>query len=181
MVKVILIKDSKENNQDTKQDNIHPSKTPPTSPGREEAFRFFPVWIFLLYSGHKINEDKMGSALCRFNEKTGCNERGSHEYHAYLKDSGINITVPSMWKHYMVDHLVQPSSREREIIMGANPEMISGKLVAHRGISDIEKILYVERVGDSYTHSVGSKPDTEFIEKLDELILKIVPYYNKIA
>ena len=66
--------------------------------------------------------------MCRFHEETGCSETGSQEYHVNLPDLDIMINVPSMWKHYMTNHLVQPTQREREIIMKADPEQAAGKL-----------------------------------------------------
>jgi len=122
----------------------------------------------------------MGFAICRFEQDKGCNAMGSQEWHIFFGDKYIN--VPSMWKHYMTGHLIQPTEEERQTIMNADPSGARGKLIQTRGAQLLlqQKILYVERIGkDQYTHEVGESPDFEFIEKLENILAEIRPLQTK--
>jgi hypothetical protein len=111
----------------------------------------------------------MGYALCRFD---GCTEKGSTHYLVRLTDLNKILNVPIMWKHYMTEHLVQPTELEREIVMAADPEKaISGMIVTGCMTSEI-KVMYVERTETGYTHELGDKPDTEFVDKLEMILSK---------
>lgn len=115
----------------------------------------------------------MGWADCRFKQDEGCTETGSEHYVVSLNDLGIIINVPIMWKHYAQEHLVQPTKKEREVVMNANPRDASGRLIATKSIEAPREmnILYVERLGrNRYTHKIGTTPDEEFIEKLETLL-----------
>ncbi len=145
----------------------------------------------------------MGFAICRFNEETVCSEKGSSHYYVTLNDLKVTLNVPSMWKHYLTKHLVQPTKEEREIVMKADPKMANGKQAftfstrniseikdytkeeteairkkLAQGIRELEKIkyvniLYVENLEKGkYTHDIGTKVDTEFIGKLEQLLEK---------
>ncbi len=113
----------------------------------------------------------MGIAFCRFKEETGCAEIASEHYLINLEDLEVRINVPAMWKHYMTEHLVQPTEKERETIMAANPDRTSGTLIGTRSASEPKevKIMYVEKIDGSYSHEIGNKADTEFIEKLETI------------
>nr|MCK4930098.1 hypothetical protein [Nanoarchaeota archaeon] len=123
----------------------------------------------------------MGFAFCRFHEETGCDETGSQEYHVHLEDLDVMINVPSMWEHYMTKHLVQPTKREKEVIMSADPEKATGRFIQTRGTENPEElmVLYVEKTESGYTHQIGTKPDTKFIEKLETILKKFEPYQTK--
>jgi len=116
----------------------------------------------------------MGFAFCRFREKTNCSEIGSQEYHANLLDLNVIINIPSMWKHYMTEHLVQPTEREREIVMSAELDQATCQLINTRSLQRPEeiKIMYVEKTDTGYTHQIGKQPDTEFINKLETILDK---------
>ncbi|MBI2042810.1 hypothetical protein HYT25_00275 [Candidatus Pacearchaeota archaeon] len=119
----------------------------------------------------------MGFALCRFRERTGCNETGSKYYNLFL--GNLHVNVPEMWKHYMINHLVQPLSEEREIIMGADLNDVKGSVVGTRGITLPRQILYVEKTDEGYTHQIGTKPDQKFIDKLESILERIEPLQTK--
>jgi hypothetical protein len=124
----------------------------------------------------------MGFAFCRFREQTGCKELGSQEWHISLNESNVILNIPSMWKHYMQEHLVQPTNEEREIVLSANPKNVSGTFIGTRGLQSFRevKILYVEKLeSGGYTHQIGTSPDTEFINKLEEIIQGIEPLQTK--
>lgn len=124
----------------------------------------------------------MGWANCRFKEETGCNKTGSQEWHVNLLDQGIKINVPSMWKHYITSHLVQPTIQEREIIMSADPSKTEGSFITTRGMNSFPeiKILYVEKLEDGkYSHQVGTQVDTEFITKLEKILNAVEPLQTK--
>jgi len=124
----------------------------------------------------------MGFALCRFNEDEGCKETGSQEWYVTLPDVNRTINVPSMWKHYMVSHLVQPTAEEREVVMAADPTKATGEFIRTRGaVRPAElMVLYVERKGpNQYSHQVGTQPDTEFIEKLEGILANVQPSQTK--
>lgn len=123
----------------------------------------------------------MGFAFCRFREETGCKETGSRHYNINLEDLNVAISVPSMWKHYMTEHLVQPTAREREVIMKADPEQATGERIQTRGLERPEylMVLYVEKTEKGYTHEIGAKPDTEFIEKLEKIVKRFDPVQTK--
>jgi hypothetical protein len=117
-----------------------------------------------------ITQLKMGWANCRFKDETGCKETGSSHYHVTLEDIGVMLDVPCMWKHYMTEHLVQPTERERQAVMAANSDKASSKKIQTRGRPEIIQVMYVEKTDRGYTHNIGTRPDTEFIEKLETLI-----------
>jgi len=123
----------------------------------------------------------MGFALCRFKTKTGCQETGSREWHIQLADLKVGINLPSMWKHYMQVHKVQPTAREREIIMSADPKYATGQCFTTRGMNTYpeEKILYVEKLENGYTHQTSEIVDEEFIVKLESLLQGIEPWQTK--
>ena len=124
----------------------------------------------------------MGWANCRFQEDEGCNQTGSQEWRLYLPDVNRAINVPSMWKHYMTDHLVQPTAEERRVIMAADPSKATGKFITTRGAAEPEllMVLYVERLGKNhYTHQIGTTPDTEFIGKLEAILAGVRPLQTK--
>ncbi|MAH07182.1 hypothetical protein CMI38_02950 [Candidatus Pacearchaeota archaeon] len=124
----------------------------------------------------------MGYAKCRFNEDKGCNETGSQEWYVHLADLGKTINVPSMWKHYMQDHLVQPMSEERRVIMATDSTQATGEHITTRGSARPAElmVLYVERTGpNQYTHQIGEKPDTEFIDKLESILENVQPLQTK--
>jgi len=117
----------------------------------------------------------MGLAYCRFNSETRCNETCGTFYLIPLNDLHIVIDVPFMWKHYMIDHLVQPNEKEREIIMSADPEKASFNNVSPANLQHLDdeqfyKILYVEQTQTGYTHKAGTMPDIEFINKLETIL-----------
>jgi translation initiation factor 2B subunit (eIF-2B alpha/beta/delta family) len=80
-----------------------------------------------------------------------------------------------MWKHYVIDHFVQPTEEERTIIMTADPEKASVNVAYTFGKQEMKLILYVEKTDKGYTHRTGEKPDKEFIGKLEEILKKIEP------
>jgi hypothetical protein len=124
----------------------------------------------------------MGWAVCRFNGEKGCEETGSKEWHVYLADLNKSINVPSMWKHYMIKHLVQPTAEEREIIMAADSLKAIGELIGTRSAARPEElmVLYVENTGkNKYTHEIGDKPDIEFINQLERILAKAKPWQTK--
>ena len=124
----------------------------------------------------------MGFAICRFNKDKGCSETGSQEYHINLQDLNIHLNVPSMWKHYMTEHLIQPTQREREVVMKADPSQAIGNFMTTRSAVEPEhvKVLYVERIDQNqYSHQVGTQPDTQFIHKLETIIKNIEPAQTK--
>jgi hypothetical protein len=124
----------------------------------------------------------MGWANCRFRLDEGCQKTGSQEWYVILADLGMSINVPSMWKHYMVDHLVQPTAEERRVIMAADPAKATGEFIATRGAARPAElmVLYVERMGmNQYTHQIGTQPDTQFIEKLEQILEGIEPQQTK--
>lgn len=123
----------------------------------------------------------MGFAVCRFNEETGCTETSSRHYLVFLDDRYLMLNVPEMWKHYIVDHLVQPLEREREVVMSANPEYARTMRVLTRSLQRPEevKVLYVEKTPDGYTHEIGDRVDTEFMKKLEVLLSKVEPIQTK--
>ena len=119
----------------------------------------------------------MGWAYCRFKEETGCSYTGSMHYIVHLPDLGILLNVPSMWKHYMIDHLVQPLPKEQEVVMRANPKIANGTIV-HTLSSKLPEelhVLYVEKTSQGYTHHQSATPDTEFIEKLEKILERVQP------
>jgi len=123
----------------------------------------------------------MGFALCRFREETGCSKTDSQEYHVYLSDLDVMINVPSMWKHYMTEHFVQPTEREREVVMSADPTQATGQLIGTRSLQRPEEvmIMYVEKTNTGYTHQIGTQPDTQFIDKLETILNRIQPLQTK--
>jgi len=124
----------------------------------------------------------MGFAMCRFSSETGCKELGSQEYHINLPDVSYKINVPSMWKHYMVDHLVQPTAQERKVIMSADPAKATGELMQTRSIQPSLtglQVMYVEEHGSGYSHKVGTEPDWEFIKKLESILACTNPLQTK--
>jgi len=124
----------------------------------------------------------MGFAICRFNADEGCARMGSQEWHVYLPDLNRRINVPSMWLHYMVDHLVQPTAEERAVILAADPAHATGQFISTRGAPQppVLMVLYVERLGPSqYTHQIGTKPDTAFIGKLERVLANVQPLQTK--
>ena len=123
----------------------------------------------------------MGFALCRFSEETGCGETGSRHYIVHLPDINTKINVPEMWKHYMLEHLIQPNKEEREAIMNANPQKASGKLIRMRSAEKPKEVnvMYVEKTDDGYSHEIGMVPDYEFIRKLESILSRIEPLQTK--
>jgi hypothetical protein len=124
----------------------------------------------------------MGWANCRFKEETGCNKTGSQEWRINLLNLDIRINVPSMWKHYMTEHLVQPTLQEREVIMAADPSKVEGSFITTRSINSFPeiKILYVEKLEDgSYTHQIGKQVDTQFMTKLEQILDRVRPLQTK--
>lgn len=120
----------------------------------------------------------MGFAVCRFYTDEGCAHTGNQEWRVELPDVGRVINVPSMWRHYALDHLVQPTIEEREIIMSADSSQSKGVLISTRGFfNPVElKVFYVERLGlNKYTHNIGEKPDIEFVEKLESILSNARP------
>jgi len=121
----------------------------------------------------------MGFAFCRFKQETGCSETGSTHYWVQLHDIGIGIDVPEMWKHYMTEHFVQPTKRERYIVMRADVDLTDGIEVGTLGKEppgkrpEFEQVLYVEKKGDTYSHRIGTEPDTEFIGKLERILAHV--------
>lgn len=124
----------------------------------------------------------MGFAMCRFNADEGCNKTGSQEWHVQLPDINLVINVPSMWKHYMTDHLVQPTAEERAAVMSADPAQATGKFITTIGAPRPARlmVLYVNRLGQNqYTHQIGTEPDTEFIGKLESILANVEPLQTK--
>jgi len=125
----------------------------------------------------------MGWAVCRFNEEKGCEETGSKEWHVILPDLNVSINVPSMWKHYMINHLIQPTAEERKTIMAADPAKAKRECIMTRSSAAMPAdlmVLYVEKTGKNiYTHEIGEKPDTEFINKLEKIIGNKTPWQTK--
>lgn len=119
----------------------------------------------------------MGFALCRFRKETSCSEIGSREYHVNLLDLNVMINIPSMWKHYMTEHLVQPTERARGIVMAADLNQATGQLISTRSLQRPEevRIMYVEKTDTGYTHQIGKQPDTQFIDKLEKILDKTQP------
>jgi hypothetical protein len=60
----------------------------------------------------------MGYAICRFNKDEGCNEISGTHWIMYFADIDKMVNVPNMWKHYMINHNVQPTIEERELKIG---------------------------------------------------------------
>ncbi len=121
----------------------------------------------------------MGWANCRFREDEGCKETGSQEWYVHLPDVNRVINVPSMWRHYMIDHLVQPTAEERKVIMAADPAKANGRFKMTRGATEL-MVLYIERLGkNQYTHQIGIKPDNEFIGKLEAILMNVRPLQTK--
>ncbi len=127
----------------------------------------------------------MGFAVCRFNKETGCNETSSRHYHIDVQDKDLRLNVPDMWKHYMTKHLVQPTKEEREAVMSLDLSQINTQMMQTRSISTYAHpskellVLYVEKTDTGYSHEIGTKPDTEFIEKLEEILQPVQPVQTK--
>ena len=136
----------------------------------------------------------MGYGDCRFKPENGCKRQGSSHYLITFKDKNIVLNVPSMWKHYMKDHLVQPTLEEFGYVMNANLEKVETFHASTIGESEfklsigIEKlgvleipILYVERLASEsgYTHKIGDSPNAKFISKLEDMISR-QPNYDPI-
>jgi hypothetical protein len=124
----------------------------------------------------------MGFAICRFNKDEGCNETGSQEWHINLPDINTDINIPSMWKHYMINHLIQPTAEEKKVIMTADPAKAVGQFIGTRNLEDPKHlmVLYVERTNENqYSHQVGTKADTEFINKLEQILEQVKPLQTK--
>ena len=99
-------------------------------------------------------------------------------------DLGVGIDVPGMWKHYMTEHLVQPTERERYLIMAADVEHADGIHLYSLGTGtsgrpEYEQVLYVEKIGSGYSHTIGTEPDTEFISKLERILAHVNPTQTK--
>jgi len=120
---------------------------------------------------------KMGFAYCRFREETDCSEMGSQHYNVHLSDLDVMINVPSMWKHYMTEHLIQPTQREREFVMAADPNQATGTLITTRSQERPKelRIMYVEKNETGYSHQIGTQPDIQFIDKLETILNGIQP------
>lgn len=117
----------------------------------------------------------MGHADCRFKHKTGCKETGSLEYNILLTGQDLIINLPGMWKHYMVEHLIQPSEYERRIIMDADPKNVSTSIamtISRGNLQNKVMMLYVETTREGYTHKIGEKADLDFIDKVELLLSK---------
>lgn len=125
--------------------------------------------------------DKVGFAFCRFKEETGCSETGSKEYHVFLSNANTFLNVPEMWKHYMTEHLVQPTKIEKDVIMNADPRYVKKAFWKNGPPQDMKEIqvLYVEKTSGGYTHSIGKRIDSEFIEKLEAILSKVEPLQTK--
>lgn len=65
--------------------------------------------------------------------------------------------------------------------MAADPEKATGTKIQTRGLEGPEHlmVLYVEKTEKGYTHQIGTKPDTEFIGKLETILKKFEPYQTK--
>jgi hypothetical protein len=82
----------------------------------------------------------------------------------------------------MTDHLVQPTTEERKVIMATDPEKATGQFIATRSAARSAElmVLYVERTGpNQYNHQIGTEPDTEFIGKLESILAKVQPLQTK--
>lgn len=122
----------------------------------------------------------MGFAYCRFNQDMGCEQTGSQEWYVRLPDVNRIINVPSMWKHYMADHLIQPTAEEREVILAADSALAVGEFFTTRSVEPELLVLYVERLGQNrYTHQIGTTPDIEFMGKLEKILANIQPLQSK--
>lgn len=95
-----------------------------------------------------------------------------------MPDMGIYMMVPEMWEHYATNHLVLPTDQERELVMAADPDTAIGNMKNQffsRERAGVP-VLYVERIDGEYSHKIGNKPDTEFINKLERLVGGIAPW-----
>lgn len=106
----------------------------------------------------------MKNTNCRFREETGCDEKDDNDDYVYLPDLKVKLKIRRLWKHYMVEHLVQPTEEETRVVMAADPKKASARMPAKR-VREV-KIMQVER---GYDHPIGTKPDTEFIQKLKSI------------
>ena len=114
----------------------------------------------------------MGYGYCRF----GCGYKTNEDYLVQMKEPDIILLVCGMWRHYAEYHKVQPRKEIRELVMGKDVD-ISKLPRRETGDMNAIPILFVEkRKGlfkkDTYTHKIGESADTEFIEKLQNLIDK---------
>lgn len=121
----------------------------------------------------------MGFAFCRFREQTNCKELGSSHYIIHFLDLNVQINVPSMWKHYLKEHRVQPTEEERRVVMQANPEKANGQEFFTRSTNNFPeiKILYVEKTAEGYSHKIGEIVDEEFLNKLESILANTEPLH----
>jgi len=122
----------------------------------------------------------MGFAVCRFSQDAGCEKTGSQHWYVRLPD--LTLNVPFLWKHYAEDHLIQPTSEERSVVLAADLSTVTGQFVQTRSIATPREllVLYVERLGKNrYSHIVGSERDVEFISKLEQLLEKVQSVQTK--
>ncbi|MBS3091144.1 hypothetical protein J4217_01700 [Candidatus Pacearchaeota archaeon] len=118
----------------------------------------------------------MAINYCAFRENTGCVREGGSEYSVRLQDLDVTITVPFLWKHYMLDHLVQPNQKEREIIMKADPSRANRQLPKIQLLSSATtKVLHITTNLLGYSHQIGLQPDIQFINKLESILRPFIP------
>lgn len=120
----------------------------------------------------------MGFGYCRFE---GCEEGTNIDYNLSLQDQDVELLICGLWEHYATEHNVLPPERVREVVMSADPELATSHMVAPLAGERFE-IYFVEREGEGFNHKIGEEPDTEFIDKLKEIIDEVedsaVRYYN---
>lgn len=118
----------------------------------------------------------MGHGLCRVPD---CYESTNEDWTTKVRlgSTEYRLVVCRIWKHYASSHGFQPTEAERQIVMiagkGELEERVRGAVVAEierHNFLDAFPVMYVERVGDNYSHQMG-KPDTEWINRMSELLV----------
>lgn len=114
----------------------------------------------------------MGYGYCRFE----CGHGTNIDYMVQLKELDIILQICGMWRHYAECHNVQPKKEVRRLIMGEADIDVSKLPKMEMGGIYTVPVLFVEKVKggvfrkEKYTHEIGNSPNTEFIDKLQNLI-----------
>lgn len=112
----------------------------------------------------------MGFGHCRFGDGKVTNT----DYYVVLEDMQAELLVCGLWRHYAEDHNCLPPDNVRNIVMNADSRYAKSQKIRYYNKKQLKRyqVLFVEKKNGGFDHKIGKKPDTAFIDKLEDLISK---------
>lgn len=115
-----------------------------------------------------------------------CEEMGEGNFQIMsesLREKGIYLIFPSLWKHLLVDHRLEMYDDSREIILSLatktepirrlTSETLVKDLISHE-VLEVEALFRTPRGSIGYSHPHGPHPDSidwELISAIEKILL----------